>query len=168
MNPSGQQQFMFQGSATNTRGYATGPAQQQQSQQFSSMPMNSMAMPMGPSATSTGLDSFGGNSGMGMLGGGMGGLTSGPGGVGALAPGILGNSNVSNLAALSGGGEPGAAPAIDDSKIVELIQDILSPAARESALLELSKRRESFEELAPIVWHSFGEPLAGTWKQKAK
>lgn len=27
---------------------------------------------------------------------------------------------------------------------------------RESALLELSKRREEFPELAPILWHSFG------------
>lgn len=27
---------------------------------------------------------------------------------------------------------------------------------RESALLELSKRRETFADLAPILWHSFG------------
>ena len=27
---------------------------------------------------------------------------------------------------------------------------------RESALLELSKRRETFPDLAPILWHSFG------------
>lgn len=28
--------------------------------------------------------------------------------------------------------------------------------ARENALLELSKKRESFPELAPYLWHSFG------------
>jgi CCR4-NOT transcription complex subunit 9 len=27
---------------------------------------------------------------------------------------------------------------------------------RESALLELSKKREDFADLAPILWHSFG------------
>jgi hypothetical protein len=32
----------------------------------------------------------------------------------------------------------------------------LSFPQRESALLELSKRRESFPDLAPILWHSFG------------
>ena len=30
------------------------------------------------------------------------------------------------------------------------------PSQRESALLELSKRRETFPDLAPILWHSFG------------
>ena len=32
----------------------------------------------------------------------------------------------------------------------------MPPAQRESALLELSKRRETFADLAPILWHSFG------------
>ena len=31
-----------------------------------------------------------------------------------------------------------------------------SPEHRESALLELSKKREAFADLAPILWHSFG------------
>jgi CCR4-NOT transcription complex subunit 9 len=31
-----------------------------------------------------------------------------------------------------------------------------SPEHRESALLELSKKRETFTDLAPILWHSFG------------
>ncbi len=31
-----------------------------------------------------------------------------------------------------------------------------SSPQRESALLELSKRRETFADLAPILWHSFG------------
>lgn len=34
--------------------------------------------------------------------------------------------------------------------------DLTSPTTRENALLELSKKRESFPELAPYLWHSFG------------
>ena len=34
--------------------------------------------------------------------------------------------------------------------------DLTNPACRENALLELSKKRESFPELAPYLWHSFG------------
>ena len=34
--------------------------------------------------------------------------------------------------------------------------DLTDPAARENALLDLSKKREAFPDLAPILWHSFG------------
>ena len=34
--------------------------------------------------------------------------------------------------------------------------DLTNPTSRENALLELSKKRESFPELAPYLWHSFG------------
>ena len=33
---------------------------------------------------------------------------------------------------------------------------ILSSETRENALLELSRKRESVESLAPMLWHSFG------------
>ncbi len=33
-----------------------------------------------------------------------------------------------------------------------------SSAQRENALLELSKKREQYEDLALVLWHSFGEP----------
>ena len=33
---------------------------------------------------------------------------------------------------------------------------LTNPEQRESALLELSKKREAFSDLAPILWHSFG------------
>ncbi len=36
------------------------------------------------------------------------------------------------------------------------IRDSTNPEQRESALLELSKRRETFADLAPILWLSFG------------
>ena len=44
----------------------------------------------------------------------------------------------------------------DRDKIFLLVADLTSPEQRESALLELSKRREAFADLAPILWHSFG------------
>jgi CCR4-NOT transcription complex subunit 9 len=37
-----------------------------------------------------------------------------------------------------------------------LVLDLTNPQTRENALLELSKKRESFPELAPYLWHSFG------------
>ncbi|PRW56221.1 Cell differentiation RCD1 [Chlorella sorokiniana] len=41
-----------------------------------------------------------------------------------------------------------------------LVLDLTVPAAKETALLELSKKRESFPELAPYLWHSFGTMAA--------
>ena len=38
----------------------------------------------------------------------------------------------------------------------QLVLDLTNSGARENALLELSKKRESFPELAPYLWHSFG------------
>ncbi|KAJ3110232.1 Cell differentiation protein rcd1 [Phlyctochytrium bullatum] len=45
---------------------------------------------------------------------------------------------------------------VDEEKIYSLILDLTSPQTREQALLELSKKREAYEDLAPILWHSFG------------
>jgi CCR4-NOT transcription complex subunit 9 len=43
------------------------------------------------------------------------------------------------------------------NKVMEqLVLDLTNPATRENALLELSKKRETFPELAPCLWHSFG------------
>ena len=41
-------------------------------------------------------------------------------------------------------------------KIFVLVLELTNPEQRESSLLELSKRRETFPDLAPILWHSFG------------
>ena len=38
----------------------------------------------------------------------------------------------------------------------KLVTELINPDQRESALLELSKKREAFPDLAPILWHSFG------------
>jgi len=44
----------------------------------------------------------------------------------------------------------------ETDKIFVLVLELTNPDQRETALLELSKRRETFPDLAPILWHSFG------------
>ncbi|KAI0028100.1 cell differentiation proteins Rcd1-like protein [Vararia minispora EC-137] len=44
----------------------------------------------------------------------------------------------------------------DNTKIFSLVVDLMDPETREAALLELSKKREQFDDLALILWHSFG------------
>ncbi|KAI9101160.1 cell differentiation family, Rcd1-like-domain-containing protein [Phlyctochytrium arcticum] len=43
-----------------------------------------------------------------------------------------------------------------DQEIYQLILDLTHPTTREQSLLELSKKREAYEDLAPILWHAFG------------
>eukprot|EP00898_Chlorokybus_atmophyticus_P001476 jgi/Chlat1/2329/Chrsp17S00176 len=38
----------------------------------------------------------------------------------------------------------------------QLVLDLINPETRENALLDLSKKREAFPDLAPILWHSVG------------
>ncbi|KAG0245746.1 Cell differentiation protein rcd1 [Mortierella sp. GBA43] len=45
---------------------------------------------------------------------------------------------------------------IEDEKIYHLVLELTHPGNREQALLELSKKREQFEELALVLWHSYG------------
>lgn len=46
---------------------------------------------------------------------------------------------------------------ISEAQHVEaLVYHLINPVTREEALLELSKKRESFPELAPYLWHSCG------------
>ena len=52
-----------------------------------------------------------------------------------------------------------ATQALEDEKY-QLVLQLTNPDTREGALLELSKRRESFGDLAPILWHSFGTMAA--------
>lgn len=40
------------------------------------------------------------------------------------------------------------------------MHQLSNPATRENALLELSKKRENFPELAPYLWYSFGTVAA--------
>jgi hypothetical protein len=51
---------------------------------------------------------------------------------------------------------PEAVPNMDQDQIYQYILDLTSPTTRENALLELSKKREAYDDLAPTLWHSFG------------
>jgi hypothetical protein len=50
---------------------------------------------------------------------------------------------------------------VDKDKIFQLVYELQNPEKRESALLELSKKRETIPDLAPILWHSFGTKCHG-------
>lgn len=41
-------------------------------------------------------------------------------------------------------------------RVVQYILQLRDPEKREQALQELSKKRESFLNLAPLLWHSIG------------
>uniref|UniRef100_A0A0D9W9D3 Cell differentiation protein rcd1 n=1 Tax=Leersia perrieri TaxID=77586 RepID=A0A0D9W9D3_9ORYZ len=62
-----------------------------------------------------------------------------------------------------GGGGGGVGQPAKDRKIAsaeQLVLDLCDPELRENALLELSKKREIFQDLAPLLWHSFGTVAA--------
>jgi len=44
----------------------------------------------------------------------------------------------------------------EENKIYTLVTELLDPNTREGALLELSKKREQYDDLALLLWHSFG------------
>ena len=48
----------------------------------------------------------------------------------------------------------------EDGKIYGLVVDLMDPNTREGALLELSKKREQYDDLALVLWHSFGEAIS--------
>jgi len=43
-----------------------------------------------------------------------------------------------------------------NNRLFELVKNLLDPVYREEALFDLSKKREDFPDLAPILWHSVG------------
>lgn len=49
----------------------------------------------------------------------------------------------------------------EEDKIYQLITELLDPETRETALLELSKKREMYEDLALVLWGGFGECSSG-------
>ncbi|OAP07932.1 hypothetical protein AXX17_AT2G04250 [Arabidopsis thaliana] len=60
--------------------------------------------------------------------------------------------------ALSGASSPSSSSNNDRklSSAEQLILDLSNPELRENALHELSKKREIFQDLAPLLWHSVG------------
>lgn len=45
-------------------------------------------------------------------------------------------------------------------QVFQWINELANPDTRETALMELSKKRESVPDLAPMLWHSFGTIVA--------
>eukprot|EP01117_Protostelium_nocturnum_P007935 TRINITY_DN2833_c0_g2_i3.p1 TRINITY_DN2833_c0_g2~~TRINITY_DN2833_c0_g2_i3.p1 ORF type:complete len:184 (-),score=34.60 TRINITY_DN2833_c0_g2_i3:581-1132(-) len=72
-------------------------------------------------------------------------------GMNALGVGLL--SSQSNLG-IPSGIVPGDRQ--QDAQIWQLTQELTIPDKRETALLELSKKREIVPDLAPILWYSYG------------
>ena len=54
------------------------------------------------------------------------------------------------------GGITGVGPGHEEGKLFSLVIDLMDPNTRETALLELSKKREQWDDLAMVLWHSFG------------
>ena len=44
----------------------------------------------------------------------------------------------------------------DNRRVLAWVAELLNGNSRETALMELSKKREQVPELALIIWHSFG------------
>ena len=54
-------------------------------------------------------------------------------------------------------GDPNpSSQASENEKVYWLIVDLMNTSTREAALLELSKKREQWDDLALVLWHSFG------------
>lgn len=47
-------------------------------------------------------------------------------------------------------------PKLEEEKIYQLIMDAMNPTHREQALIELCKKKEHYEDIALILWHTFG------------
>ncbi|KAF8507302.1 cell differentiation family, Rcd1-like-domain-containing protein [Hysterangium stoloniferum] len=71
---------------------------------------------------------------------------------------IISNSVMNNNSLAQGGPINPAAQlaAEEEAKIYALVIELLDSNTREGALLELSKKREQFDDLALVLWHSFG------------
>ena len=44
----------------------------------------------------------------------------------------------------------------DNRRVLGWVAELLNGNSRETALMELSKKREQVPELALVIWHSFG------------
>ncbi|GJN89068.1 hypothetical protein Rhopal_002042-T1 [Rhodotorula paludigena] len=85
-------------------------------------------------------------------GSGAGGASGGGGGKLLLAGGLpLATSSL-----IQPGSVHGAQAQGENEKVYYLIVDLMNPNTREAALLELSKKREQWDDLALVLWHSFG------------
>jgi CCR4-NOT transcription complex subunit 9 len=63
---------------------------------------------------------------------------------------------ISDAHSLPHGMSPGLPVTNDEGNIYALVIDLMDPETREAALLELSKKREQYDDLALVLWHAFG------------
>ncbi|ERF76110.1 Cell differentiation protein rcd1 [Endocarpon pusillum Z07020] len=67
-----------------------------------------------------------------------------------------------NINAIMNGGAETGSPGMEQGiseenrKVLQWVAELMDPARREGALMELSKKREQVPELALVIWHSFG------------
>jgi CCR4-NOT transcription complex subunit 9 len=96
---------------------------------------------------------------MNLANGGVGAAGGLGGSLGSIGP-AAGLGNIPGLGPPITGGSPGpgnmGTAAQDDEKIYALVIDLMDPETRDTALLELSKKREQYDDLALVLWHSFG------------
>lgn len=68
-----------------------------------------------------------------------------------------GNTGLSaDASSLSAGGVIDGTISEESRKVFIWVAELLDPNRRETALMELSKKREQVPELALVIWHSFG------------
>ena len=74
------------------------------------------------------------------------------------------NTDASSFTAVDNTSNNGAGgmPSAEERRVLQWIAQLMDPATREAALLELSKKREQFPQLALILWHSFGQSCSYT------
>ncbi|RMD43323.1 hypothetical protein DV735_g1878, partial [Chaetothyriales sp. CBS 134920] len=67
-------------------------------------------------------------------------------------------NSMASLSSMNEAGSPGADSQLSEEnrRVLQWVADLMEPARRESALMELSKKREQVPELALVLWYSFG------------
>ena len=68
----------------------------------------------------------------------------------------VGSQEGVGLGAGSVGSIGGASPSHEEGKLFSFVINLVDPNTRETVLLELSKKREQYDDLVMILWHSFG------------
>jgi CCR4-NOT transcription complex subunit 9 len=65
------------------------------------------------------------------------------------------NTHAHNLTSASGA-DPNNMFGDENQRVLQWVAELLRGESRETALMELSKKREQVPELALVIWHSFG------------
>ncbi|ORY92747.1 cell differentiation family, Rcd1-like-domain-containing protein [Leucosporidium creatinivorum] len=131
-----------------------------------SQSINNPGLPSGVIVSSAAVNAMNGLSGPGAAAAAA--AAAGAGLVRSETPGVPGSNGAGGGGQVSSGGggkllsliQPGSIPGqtgqSENEKVYYLIVDLMSPNTREGALLELSKKREQWDDLALVLWHSFG------------